>query len=314
MEDAGLPESLWTAASVPLTGIMLEGGASLSLRLFGSFDARLAGEPLPALRSRREAWLLGFLALRTGRAFDRRMLAGTFWPESPEEKALANLRRTLTALRRALGAEGARLGAPTPRSVTLDLSGAFVDVLEFDAAIRRGDPPSLARAVALYAGSLLEGCEELWVLPERQARGEALIGALEALAGRAVGRNELPLAERYLRRVINLDPLRESAHRALMEALTARGDTAAALLLYRELRSRLLRDLNTEPDAATTSLFTHLLSAPRPTPPALPTTPAPIRNPQSAIRNPPSPVLSPGWSAAMLPSTSSVAGSAASVW
>jgi hypothetical protein len=45
-----------------------------------------------------------------------------------------------------------------------------VDVLAFDAAIARDDAASLAEAVALYRGPLLEGCAEAWVIPARQAR------------------------------------------------------------------------------------------------------------------------------------------------
>ena len=55
-----------------------------------------------------------------------------------------------------------------------------------------------------------------------------------------------------------MDPLRESAQRALMQALAAGGSYAAALLVYRELRQRLHRELNAEPDAETQTLFQQL--------------------------------------------------------
>ena len=44
---------------------------------WGPFDARVRGEPLPHLRSRKGAWLLALLVLRAGRAVQRSWLAGT---------------------------------------------------------------------------------------------------------------------------------------------------------------------------------------------------------------------------------------------
>jgi predicted ATPase/class 3 adenylate cyclase len=57
------------------------------------------------------------------------------------------------------------------------------------------------------------------------------------------------------RRAVAADPLRESAQRALMQALAAGGNDAAALLTYRELRVLLHRELNAEPDPETQALF-----------------------------------------------------------
>ena len=60
--------------------------------------------------------------------------------------------------------------------------------------------------------------------------------------------------------VVAVDPLRESAQRALMQVLAAGGNYAAALHGYRELRDHLHRELNTAPDAETQTLFQQLRS------------------------------------------------------
>src|SRR5579871_6366025 len=129
----------------------------LSLRLFGQFEAQVCGAPLPSLRTRKGAWLLSLLALRAGGAIERKWLAGTLWPDSPDALALRNLRTSLADLRQALGRHADRLHSPTSRTLCLDLAGAAVDVLAFDQAIRHGDAPALEQAVALYRGPLLEG-------------------------------------------------------------------------------------------------------------------------------------------------------------
>src|SRR5579872_1791919 len=100
----------------------------LVIRLFGPFDVRLNGAPLPALRTRKHQWLLALLALRQDRQVDRDWLAGTLWPESPASQALYNLRRCLSDLRSALGSEGERLRASAARSMSLSLANATVDV------------------------------------------------------------------------------------------------------------------------------------------------------------------------------------------
>src|SRR5262249_26946666 len=143
-------------------------------------------------------------------------------------------------------------------TLSLDLSGAQVDLLAFDQAIARGDVASLEQAISLYRGPLLEGCVEEWVFQERLAREQAYLGALERLAAQAIERGEPAGAERALRLAVAVDPLRESAQRALMQALADGGNYAAAAQVYQELRRQLHQELNTEPDPQTQALFQQL--------------------------------------------------------
>src|SRR5262245_48718427 len=210
--------------------------ACLSLRFFGGFEASRGADPLPRTRTRKEVWFLALLALRHGQAVDRSWLAGTLWPEASEEHALAYLRSSLYDLRRVLGPDAARLSAPGPGTVRLDLAGADVDLLEFDACTARADVPSLAQAVALYRSPLLEGCTDEWALQEREARQQAYLSALDELAVQAEANGDAAAAIGYLRRALAVDPLRESVHCRLMEVLAASGDDAAVLQVYRDLR------------------------------------------------------------------------------
>jgi predicted ATPase/class 3 adenylate cyclase/Tfp pilus assembly protein PilF len=198
------------------------------------------------------------LILRQGAEVDRSWLAGTLWPDSSDPQAMANLRISLTDLRRALEPQSGRLRSPMPRTLSLDLSEAEVDVVAFDRDIASEDISRVERAVGLYRGPLLEGCAEEWVVQERSRREQAYLAALERLAAVAVERGEHGAAESYLRRAVAVDPARETAQRALMRTLAASGSYPAAMLVYRELRSRLHRELNTEPDAETRSLFEQL--------------------------------------------------------
>src|SRR5207249_5777041 len=117
--------------------------SALRLRLFGPFEVHVSGQPLPRLRSRKGYHLLALLVLRPGCPVERSWLAGTLWPDSREAQALSNLRCSLKDLRSALGPEAHRLRSSRSGSVALELDGADVDLAAFDAAIRRGDTPSL---------------------------------------------------------------------------------------------------------------------------------------------------------------------------
>jgi predicted ATPase/DNA-binding SARP family transcriptional activator len=235
-----------------------ETASGLELRLFGPMEVRVGSHPLPRLRSRKGLWLLALLALRAGRDIERDWLAATLWPDDAESQARRSLRQSLHDLRLALGPEAWRLTGEAPRMLRLDVRGAFVDVLAFDAACARGDLDSLEAAVRQYRGPLLEDCAEAWSLEERRQREQTYLAALERLAAAAAARGEPAVAASYLRTAVGADPLREDLQRTLMEALVAGGNPADALLVYRQLRELLWREMAAEPAEETAALFRRL--------------------------------------------------------
>lgn len=228
----------------------------LSISLFGPLDIRVGGEPLGRIRTAKERWLLALLVLRGDRGVARDWLAGTLWPDSDQSLAAYNLRRALSDLRSALGSSAARIHSPSPRSLRFDLTGAQIDLMEFDAAVRRGDPESLRAAVDAYHGPLIEGCFETWVLEDREARELACVDALQKLAQHEIAHHAPNTAVLHLRRAVAMSPYGEQTYRALMQALGDCGELAAAEQAYRELRRRLRADLNMDPSPETTALFT----------------------------------------------------------
>jgi DNA-binding SARP family transcriptional activator len=131
---------------------------ALTLALFGPMQILVQGQPLPPLRSRQSLWLLALLTLRHPSPVEREWLAGTLWPDSEQSQAFRNLRVVLSELRSALGAESWCLESPNRHTLSLDLTGAEVDVRTFDAAHLSGERSALEQAVTLYRGPLLEGC------------------------------------------------------------------------------------------------------------------------------------------------------------
>ncbi len=104
----------------------------LHIRLFGPMQVAVYGKPLPSPRSQRGKWLLALLALRHDQEVERLWVAGTLWPDSSDELALAALRRTLTDLRRCLGSEAARIRSSSRRTLYFDSTNCAVDIIDFD--------------------------------------------------------------------------------------------------------------------------------------------------------------------------------------
>ena len=227
---------------------------SVEIRLFGTFQILVNGEPIPALRSRQGQALFGLLVLRHTVDSDRDTLAFALWPDSSEAQARYNLRRNLTDLRRALGAESRRLLSPSPRSLRFDVAGASVDVATFDAAVSSEKREDWENAAALYHGELLPGCDAVALTEERRRREQAYFDLLEKLANDAAERDP-GKALMWLRRLIAADPLRETACRALMTALSRRGELAAVTEAYRDFRLYLRREMNAEPAPETVALY-----------------------------------------------------------
>ncbi len=228
----------------------------LRICLFGPMRVELSGQPLVTVRSRKSLWLLALLALRNQRSLDRSWLAETLWPDAELGQAGSSLRSVLSELRQALGDHAALLQSPT--RATLRLTGAVVDTHQFDSLIAEGTASSLARAVDLYAGPLVEGVTEEWVAQERGAREEACIQAISALAETALASGDCGLAATYYQRAITMDQYRDSLYRGLMLSLSKSGDNNAALKVYRDFVDFLRSDPQAAPDDLTNDLYGRL--------------------------------------------------------
>jgi len=152
-----------------------------------------------------------------------------------------------------LGPAAGRLTG-TRCTLTLDLTAVTVDLLGFDACMAQRDEHSLAHAVDLYRGELLEGWSSEWIVEHRRRRHEACVQALEYLAALLVRRGSPELAEKPLLDALRLDPCNEAAARALMELHASQGRASAAGHVYRTLRRSLDELVDVRPSRATDTL------------------------------------------------------------
>ncbi len=182
--------------------------------------------------------LLAFLALHR-RPLQRLYVAGRLWTDSAQDTANANLRTALWRLRH----PGCRLVDATPHEVAL-AEEVVVDVREAAMIAQRvleGRAQDHDLAALIAAGELLPDLYDDWVVIERERFRQLRLHALERLceecrdAGRFAEAAEAGLA------AVATEPLRESAHRALISCHLAEGNVGEAARDYRMYRE-LARD------------------------------------------------------------------------
>ena len=219
---------------------------------------------LATFDTRKAVALLAHLVL-TDRPRPRDALADLLWPDTDPERARGALRRTLTSLRTAIGADLVEATRDHVRLVKGDT--LHVDVDRFRALRHRAAPGDLEAAVGLFRGDLLEGFTvrdapefEDWVRAEAEALRRELMSTLSDLAEARRSAGDLAGAVRAVQQWLALDRLHEPAHQALIRLHADTGDRAAALVQYRECVRTLSRELGVAPLAETTRLYEQINS------------------------------------------------------
>jgi tetratricopeptide (TPR) repeat protein len=143
----------------------------------------------------------------------------------------------------------------------------WVDVAEFKSAVEEADGAeagsdgmvaALRTAAALYAGDLLEGCYDEWLIDERERLRDRYFSVLHRLTSTLADRAEYVDAIRLGRELARREPLHEDTYRFLMRVHEAADDRAGAVRVYHECAAMLQRELGVEPSAATRDAYAAL--------------------------------------------------------
>lgn len=238
---------------------------ALRVRLFGELALDLGGRPLGPIESTRARSLLGYLMLHREAPQARQRLAFLLWPDSTEAQARTNLRKALHTLRRDTP-ELERFLAITTQTVQWVSRGPVeIDVEVFGSALAAaagssGDAciAALGRAVDCYAGDLLDGCYDEWLVDARERLRDQYVSAVARLAALLSDRGDHDEAVRLARELVRCEPLRDASHRLLMAVYAASGDRAAAVRAYHECVSTLQRELGVAPSRETSDAYAAL--------------------------------------------------------
>lgn len=227
--------------------------------LFGVL--RLTRDGQPASLPPQPAAVCAFLVLNRQRRITREELQTLFWPDAEPAKAQERLRRALYLLRRALEPHDELIAAEGSELAIAPDVAVWVDAEEFERLLLdayRTEPPDralLERAVDLYKDDLLKDVYADWALLEREHARQRLLIALRHLISLCQADGDWPAVLTYAYRLLELDPLQEVAHRALMTSHAANGDRSAALRVYQQCVKALDEELGAGPLPETTALY-----------------------------------------------------------
>lgn len=236
--------------------------AILHVRLLGGLAVSWGKEPLPPIAGAMPRSLFAYLLTYRDRPHTRDLLAGTFWPDLPDNVARRRLTQALWQIRRALSPHPVLLTEGDTVQVNPDLP-LWLDVQEFGELVdweigKSGQPstnlPALEQAVNLYQGEFLAGYYDDWALVEQERLHEGFLDTLERLVAEYKSRGDYRAALTYARRLAGEDPWREEAHREVMRLCHVLGRDAEALKQYDICRQILADELGVEPSPETKDL------------------------------------------------------------
>jgi SARP family transcriptional regulator, regulator of embCAB operon len=195
--------------------------------------------------------LLALLALH-GRPAKRVMVAGTLWPDVTEGRAHASLRSALSRLygivRRAVETSPTDLRLTSNVTVDLPASKALAHRL-LDAVDQPSGTDLGGAALAALSGDLLPDWYDDWVLLEAEDWRQLRLHALEALTGWLLVDGRFGDAAAAALAAVRADPLRESAHSALIRVHLAENNRSEALREFKRYERLLRAELGLEPTA-----------------------------------------------------------------
>ena len=232
----------------------------LQIRLLGQFDVRSDGKRV-VISSRAGQSLLAYLLLTAGIPHRREKLAGTLWPDLPEDTARKNLRQELWRIRKALSVQQSNVG---DYLLAEELTITFNRNMEYWLDVAQLERPdldlqSLTSNLSLYQGELLPGFYDDWVVLERERIQSVFDSKMNQLLRQLITAERWMAVEEQAERWLALGNTWEPAYRALMLAYGARGDIAKVSSIYQRCMDELDEKFGLEPSAETRALYDGLL-------------------------------------------------------
>jgi ATP/maltotriose-dependent transcriptional regulator MalT/DNA-binding SARP family transcriptional activator len=215
--------------------------------------------------------LVRFLAVHAGETVPEDLVFEALWSELSASSARRSLQVAVSRARKVLDLPGAEHSVieSADRSYGLVLRGRdAIDAEEFMSATELGlaerEEPQrdlLGSARSLWHGEPLpEDRYDDWATPYRERLTDHYIAVLTALIGLHERSDEHGRSADLARELVDLDPLNEEGHRALMTAYSRTGRRGHALRQYLECRRALVDSLGVEPAEETSRLQGRILA------------------------------------------------------
>jgi DNA-binding SARP family transcriptional activator len=218
-------------------------GARSGLNLLGGFEFRRGDEAVPLTPGAQR--LVAFLALHR-RPLQRVHVAGTLWIDSTEAHANASLRTALWRVQQLRPAPVTRTSTHLALADGVPVDAAEIETLAHRVLAGEQLGPDDVACLAC-AKVLLPDWYDDWVVIERERLRQLCLHALEQLSADARTQGRYAQATEAGLGAVALEPLRESAHRAVIEAYLAEDNASEALRHYRLFERILVSKLGLRP-------------------------------------------------------------------
>ena len=235
--------------------------------MLGAFRLTVGGDvvevPHPAQR------LLALLALKHHPLL-RAYVAGTLWLDNSEDRAGGNLRSVLWRLRgQGLSVIRLRNGAvELAPEVCVDLHDAAALAHRWLAGLVTD--ADVAAGTRALEGEVLPDWYDDWASDERERFRQLRLHALEAMAERLSASGRWADAVLAALAALAADPLRESAHRAVIKVHLAEGNLAEAIRQLHRCERLMIEEVGVLPSSLLSELIPAAASSdpqePRPSP------------------------------------------------
>ncbi|MBE9069533.1 NACHT domain-containing protein [Leptolyngbya cf. ectocarpi LEGE 11479] len=234
----------------------------IQVQLLGDFSLTYQNKALTSSANPRVQALLAYLLLHDSTPHLRQHLAFALYPDSSDAHARTALRKNLFNLRQFLP-NADQLILTTARTVQLQFTEAdlAVDVTQFEESLNRAkdNTQQLEAAIQQYSGELLPLLDYEWLLPIRHRLQQRYVDAIAALVDGLAQQQQYVQAKAYTQRLIEAEPLKESAYRTLMQLQIDSCDRTAAIQTYHHCMSILRDELGIDPSLETQQLYQTLL-------------------------------------------------------
>lgn len=231
--------------------------SEVELTLLGGFSVTYTGKKVDlSLGAQR---LLSFLALQDA-GMSRATVGEQLWPDSPHRRAAANLRSVLWQIRRACDDSAIASAGPgllLRSRVHVDLRAALHEarqILEGNKNDAEKVLQNYHKLIPTLSRDLLPDWLDEWLILARERWNHVRLHALESLAQLLLRAEKyLPALEAALAATA-IEPVRESAHRTVLQVYLAEGNSGCAIKHYQRYRGMLHRELGVSPSTQMTRL------------------------------------------------------------
>jgi DNA-binding SARP family transcriptional activator len=205
--------------------------------------------------------LLALLAL-SERQLPRAVVAGRLWPDTSEHLSQSSLRSALWRLHRTghvlVNASAGQLRLADAVAVDIAEIVSIARMLIEDRL-----PADLDVDPSVLSSDLLPGWHDDWVVAERERLRQLCLHGLEALAGQLLRRGQHARAIEVALAAIGREPLRESAHRVLIQVHLEECNRSEAIREYLRFAELIRDELGIRPSPGLGELIGLTHAAPR---------------------------------------------------